>query len=108
MGGSGSKQTQLDKFGQLLSSQEKEALNNCFLAIAGAQEAEAFGEEKLQVHTTYDCGPANHVNFWLHELARRHGVHGCRDPYSSLQFQKKGWSRKFLTVGRSGHTTCAS
>ena len=55
MGGSGSKQAQLDKFGQLLSSQEKEALNTCFLAIAGAQEAEGFGEEKLQVHTSDFC-----------------------------------------------------
>lgn len=55
MGGSGSKQAQLDKFGQLLSSQEKEVLNTCFLAIASAQEAESFGEEKLQVHT-YDFG----------------------------------------------------
>lgn len=49
MGGSGSKQAQLDKFGQLLSVQEKEALNSCFAAVAGSPDAESFSENKLQV-----------------------------------------------------------
>ena len=49
MGGSGSKKSQLDRFGQLLSVQEKEALSSCFAAVAGSPDAESFGEDKLQV-----------------------------------------------------------
>jgi len=49
MGGSGSKQAQLERFGQLLSSQEEESLSRCFFAITGVQQADAFEEDKLQV-----------------------------------------------------------
>ena len=57
MGGSGSKKAQLDKFGQLLSVQEKEALGSCFAAVAGSPDAESFGENKLQVshYVHADC-----------------------------------------------------
>ena len=49
MGGVGSKQAQLEKFGQLLSFQEKESLSRCFFAITNVQQADAFEEDKLQV-----------------------------------------------------------
>ena len=48
-GNSSSKDAQLDRFGHLLTSQEKAALRLCFLAIAGSQEAESFTEDKLEV-----------------------------------------------------------
>jgi len=74
MGGSGSKQAQLERFGQLLSSQEKESLSRCFFAITGVQQADAFEEDKLQVaictvcylYTTWVGGEK-----WLHSCTMR-------------------------------------
>ena len=56
MGGVGSKQAQLEKFGQLLSFQEKESLSRCFFAITNVQQADAFEEDKLQVRSYTNLG----------------------------------------------------
>ena len=49
MGGGGSKQAQLERYGQLLSPAERQALETTFHAIAGSQEAAAITETQLRV-----------------------------------------------------------
>ncbi len=52
MGGTTSKRTLLQKYGQLLSENEREAVFSCFIAITSDQEAEGFTKEKLTVSMT--------------------------------------------------------
>lgn len=49
MGGGQTKEKQLDRFGQLLSTQEKIAISASFQAIAGSREVNFFVESQLQV-----------------------------------------------------------
>lgn len=49
MGGKASKSSLLEKYGTLLSSQEKIFINNSFEAITNSQETEYFNEQQLQV-----------------------------------------------------------
>lgn len=49
MGGKVSKSSLLEKYGTLLTSQEKVFINNSFEAITNNQEAEHFNEQHLQV-----------------------------------------------------------
>ena len=49
MGGANSRQTQLDKYGHLLSASEKEALSRCYEALTGSITVESFPEESLKV-----------------------------------------------------------
>ena len=49
MGGGQTKEKQLDRFGQLLSAQEKIAISTSFQAIAGSSEVNFFVESQLQV-----------------------------------------------------------
>lgn len=49
MGGSTSKRSLLQKHGQLLTEEEKEAIFSCFIAITSDQEAEGFSVDQLAV-----------------------------------------------------------
>lgn len=49
MGAGQTKEKQLDRFGQLLSAQEKLAVSSSFQAIAGTSEVNFFIESQLQV-----------------------------------------------------------
>ena len=49
MGAGQTKEKQLDRFGQLLSAQEKVAVSSSFQAIAGSSEVNFFVESQLQV-----------------------------------------------------------
>ena len=49
MGGSTSKRTLLQKHGQLLSENEREAVFSCFIAITSDQAAEGFTKQQLSV-----------------------------------------------------------
>ena len=57
MGAGQTKEKQLDRFGQLLSAQEKLAVSSSFQAIAGTNEVNFFIESQLQVGTLSVCGP---------------------------------------------------
>lgn len=52
MGGGGSKQAQLDRYGQLLTPGERRALELTFHEIADSQEASAFTEQQLTTYLT--------------------------------------------------------
>ena len=52
MGGGVSKQAQLERYGQLLSPAERQALENTFHEIAGSQQALSFTEKQLTVRST--------------------------------------------------------
>ena len=49
MGGGTSRQALLERYGELLSRKEREALNRCFTAIAKSQEIDHFTLKQLQV-----------------------------------------------------------
>lgn len=49
MGAGQTKEKQLDRFGQLLSAEEKVAVSSSFQAIAGTSEVNFFIESQLQV-----------------------------------------------------------
>lgn len=49
MGGGSSKDAQLQKLGQLFSTQERQCLNKTFHTIAGYEEATFFSKDELQV-----------------------------------------------------------
>ena len=49
MGGGGSKQAHLERYGQLLSPGERRALETTFHAISGTQQALAFTDKQLNV-----------------------------------------------------------
>lgn len=49
MGGSGSKQAQLERYGQLLSSRERQALETTFHDIAGSSDASILTKQQLNV-----------------------------------------------------------
>ena len=49
MGGGGSKQAQLERYGQLLSQGERQALENTFHDIAASPDASFLTEQQLKV-----------------------------------------------------------
>lgn len=49
MGGSTSKRSLLQKHGQLLTEEEREAIFSCFIAITSDQDAEGFSLDQLTV-----------------------------------------------------------
>lgn len=51
MGGGGSKQAQLERYGQLLTPGERQALELTFHEISGSHEASFFTEKQLTVST---------------------------------------------------------
>ena len=66
MGGGGSKHAQLERYGQLLTSAERKALELTFHEIAGSQDASAFTEEQLRVGIyTYMSVNPGHVLYSL-------------------------------------------
>ena len=70
MGAGQTKEKQLDRFGQLLSAQEKLAVSSSFQAIAGSSEVNFFVESQLQVGVYINCGTALGY-LYVHRSTRR-------------------------------------
>lgn len=79
MGGGGSKQAQLERYGQLLTPGEREALEITFLEISGSQEASFFTEKQLTV-STIPYMQLDVYNRWAYDTSA--GVHD-RSPVPS-------------------------
>lgn len=53
MGGGNSKEAQLEKYGQLLSSSERKALESTFHQIAGSPDVSAITEKQITVSSSH-------------------------------------------------------